>query len=812
MFYCSLLAGVVLALLPWLRNRHYLRDLYDYGLVLAANGHLDRGEYPYVDFTTPIQAGFLGLNWLVERLLGATYGGLTMGAAGLIAGSMVLLVLILAKRWPRWLALLTGGAITIASASQHTILWHNAIGVFCMAVAVWTAAIAPIWQRATWRWHLLTALGLLFGGVNKINFQLVALCAAFAWVIQARLLDRASGKSCACTLLGIFLVGCVAPIAWECWWTGASFQQWWNNVILLPAGQRLGILDQIVTRDFLFRSTHDYYGPSMFSQIGLFGLGMTLVAFTGLVWLHRDTHRRGLMAALSALTAGMAGAVLLQSNFEISHVGLSAWLALMVGVWLAQTKQAMVGKWLVFGVASPAVLLAIASWSSAWEGQRSQFGYSDAARSEYQEVSSVTSAMPQLEGLRLPSELVNSVKVFETNLPEPDSAGRYFVFYGLGTEWLDRFYPARRERGDPLWVHWGTSYDHAAIARLRAELERQYEYDAVYCTVARRNEWPEDIGLVLRENYERKFIGSAMLGYTPRNSGAPDLSDGFDTLAKMGGNVIGAFFHFERSPLVFRSNADGNVVLGTQRSSGSVLLNTPTYRVQGVARFDRLPRADASPVKTLAKITVHGSIPEQLLWSDRLELSEGQQSVSVPFSVDPGGRRIVLWIAQEGSIESAGFAGFRELEIHAAVEGPDMAPALRPNTLPARRARAEETETLFRLNSWRPQSTYVRGAELVNDRMILMPGGELWFHTPNMTGTIEGRITKGTGNTASPMVRIVWYKGGRLQLVQSGVVPDHDAYSFRVWTAEPGGWIGILTDKGDAAPVGVDLTAVNMQP
>lgn len=77
-------ALLLIALLPWWRNHGYLRDLYDYGLVIAANGHLNLGERPYVDFTTPIQAGFLGLSWMFERLGGGTYGGLTLGGAALI--------------------------------------------------------------------------------------------------------------------------------------------------------------------------------------------------------------------------------------------------------------------------------------------------------------------------------------------------------------------------------------------------------------------------------------------------------------------------------------------------------------------------------------------------------------------------------------------------------------------------------------------------------------------------------------------------------------------------------------------------------
>src|SRR5690606_27667291 len=104
---------------------------------------------PYVDYTTPIQAGFLGLNWLIERAGGGTYLALTRGGAGLIALATLLLTLVLARRWPSWAALIVGVAVTVASASQHTMLWHNALGVFCLALVSWATACAPVLRRST---------------------------------------------------------------------------------------------------------------------------------------------------------------------------------------------------------------------------------------------------------------------------------------------------------------------------------------------------------------------------------------------------------------------------------------------------------------------------------------------------------------------------------------------------------------------------------------------------------------------------------------------------------------------------------------
>ena len=81
------------ALLPWWRHHDYLRDFYDYGLVIAGAGLIEQGLRPYVDFATPIQAGYFGLSALVETWGGGTFlaltrGGAVVGAVGVSGGSV----------------------------------------------------------------------------------------------------------------------------------------------------------------------------------------------------------------------------------------------------------------------------------------------------------------------------------------------------------------------------------------------------------------------------------------------------------------------------------------------------------------------------------------------------------------------------------------------------------------------------------------------------------------------------------------------------------------------------------------------------
>lgn len=94
--------AVVLALVPWWRNHHYLRDFMDYGLVMAADTRIDAGERPYADFATPIQCGTFWLNRTAQSLGGNSYQGMTWGNAAFIAVATMLLGQLLARHrhWP----------------------------------------------------------------------------------------------------------------------------------------------------------------------------------------------------------------------------------------------------------------------------------------------------------------------------------------------------------------------------------------------------------------------------------------------------------------------------------------------------------------------------------------------------------------------------------------------------------------------------------------------------------------------------------------------------------------------------------------
>jgi hypothetical protein len=805
-FWLLLAVAVVVALLPWWRNHAYLRDLYDYGVVLKANARIAAGERPYVDFKSPMQAGFLGLNSLVERLGGGTYGGLTRGAAALIALSTVGLALLLARRWPAWAAVLVACAVTVSGASQHTIIVHNALGILYLAVATWSAACAPVVRRETWPWHVLLAAGLFLGGVNKINFQAVALVVSAAWALRAGLLRQAAWSRVGVTVGGIMAAGVILPVAAELAWTGATLSQWLASVVQLAASDRGGLVWNIFTRKFLFEPIHNFYGATVLQAVGLAGLGLSLAALvgcgTGAAGQGRPRGDRWLLLAAVVLTGG-AGAALLVTNVEIAAVGLGAWLVLVCSLWLGFGANARRPVW-VAGLVVPAALLGGAAWWDAWRGLRSQFGFSPAPRAEYVPAETAGPAFASLRGLRVPPDVELSLELLERTLPPPDASGRRPVFYGPGLELLDRYYPAVRDQEQPLWIHWGTSYGPAEQARLRAALVAGRPYEAVVVTVGFEN-WPEPLLEVLKQYYTPELVGGAVRRWMWRTPDTVDRTDSFGVQAKLGGNIDGRILHLDRQPFEFRSLPDGRTVLGTTWPEGSVLLRTPLRRFRGVAIVARLPGAGDGPVTVDFSAIVHGAVPEHARWFTKVELPAGQASVAVPFEVDASGDSIVL-VSRRSDQVAGVFAGYREIEITHAIEMAGGAPQLRPEPVADTAVTPELVRLTFGDVAWRPQQLVMRGGRPGADGLGLPAGGELWLHSEAMLGEIRGEVSLAE-NSAPVLARVVWYKGGRLQVLQNGWIMANQPLALKAWTAEPGGWFGLLLDGDAGAAATVRLTA-----
>jgi hypothetical protein len=481
-------------------------------------------------------------------------------------------------------------------------------------------------------------------------------------------------------------------------------------------------------------------------------------------------------------------------------------------VWLG---FAPAGRRAVFvgGLILPALLVGATGWWSAWLGQRSQFGYSNAPRAAYRPADKIAPAFADLAGLRLPPDVMASLEIVEQTMPDAAPDGYRAVFYGSGMEWLDRYFPGPREKGKPLWVHWDTTYGPRRIELLRKQLADEDRYRTLFTTIA-RDEWPDEVRAVLKHNFVIDLAsGPTVRRWTRRDRDTVDLSDSVDTVAHLGGNVDGRILHTDNFPLSVRRTPDDQLLLATSRPTGEILLRAAIFRLRGVAVVSRLPGAGEGPLSVAMKIIVHGAVPEEVRWAEQVELPPGRQSVSVPFTLDGGGRHLMLWVTRSDGQTGGLLAGYRDLEITQVGEADGGAPHLR-NDLAAETALTPAlAESLFGPIAWRPQQLVVRGGRATAEGLELPAGAEVWLHTADMTGVIRGQLTCPAADGSRPTVRVLWYKGGRLQIMQQGTVPAGSPFDFHVWTAEPGGWIGLVVEPGkDTAPAVARISLCTLAP
>lgn len=791
-------------LAPWWRHHAFLRDFYDYGLVMAGVGRIETGERPYVDFVTPIQSGIFLFNGWAERLGGSTYQAMTQGAALLTMVTLALLYGLFVRRWPAMVSVVLAVAITGMGAAQHTIIWHNTVGLLCIAVAACGAALAPTWRRETWTWNLLVAAALVVGGVTKLNSQLVAVAGGAAWALHAGFTGRAEWSRVVITGGAILLFGFLIPVGFELAWTGASWSAWWYNVVALPLSSRSGDLAAALNWKFYLSVRHDYYGPMPVRALGAIGLLVTAIfVVTAIRSLGK---RQAAWVIAAALFVAASGAGLLATNYEIAYVAMGGWFTLVAALWLGFGVPAN-GAGFMAGFLAPAALIGALAWHSAWQGQRSQFGYSLALRAEYVPAEQIAPDFAYLRGTLLPPEIAGSMRSAAAWYSRLSATERAGIFYGPGLEWLDRPWPVKRPVELPLWLHGGTSYGPAEQARLRAWLTKGANVRQVLVPIA-RDHWGPVVTPELQDRFLRRRHGPAWFRYERLLGGIVSWNPR-EFQATFGGNVNSVFLQTEH--LVRQVLADGRSFLGVTEGRADLLLTAGSNRAQGEAVLQRGPGVDLNrELKVRFEVFSLADNPGAPLWMEEVLLRAEEKEKIVPFPLDSGGLPLRFVVSVKEESRGAVTAGWRALTIlHTMDEGNGTPALLRQDAAPATLAE-EEQKRGFLPVGWEP-TVYNRGGHAGSDGFVLPPGGELWIklsgHYRAIRGTAAIRAEATAG--AKPIVRVMYVKGPKLEVMDQLVIdsPERE-FSFRGWSAESDGWLAVLVDPSDTAPpVSIRLSA-----
>ncbi len=799
----AIIVATVIALLPWWRNRSYQRDLYDYGVTAAAVGRLEAGEKPYTDFGTPLQSAQLLANWAVERAAGATFRGLTWGGAVQTVLSLLLLAGILTRRWPARAALLVGTAITVATASQHLIVYYNVMGALCLVTAACATALAPVPRRQNLGWHILLAAALWVGGMTKLNWHLVALVTAAAWPLRAALKREASPRDLAGMLALIGFAGLVLPVATELAWTGASWRTWFYNVVANPLhGSRPGDLGDMLHAQFYLAPPHDFYGQLLIRPIGLLGVLATL--FVIALSIH-EARRRGdrvdlILAPLAGLVALAAGAGLLATNYDIAVLSLGPWLGLLVAMWLGFDLPVR-GAAAWGGLAWPALLLAV-SWPAAWQGLRSQFGHSNASRAAYLPGEQAGEMFPYLRGTRLPPETIDSLRALAGWWrAHPGQAPE--LFYLTGLEWLERCQPSLHVRHRPLWMHFGTSYGPAEREEFVAALKSGRPHSRFVVPIA-YDYWPGEVQAELESHYFRHEWGPAFIIYERIvSTGISPHPVAF--IRQQGGNLDSRELD---SDLVPQVSPGGRPLLGLGCGTGGMALRVPTRRIQSTAVLAR-PQATGVPLKAhfIARFLREGEAPV-VCWETDLELGATETERTLPCEITGPGLKVEFRVTLPAGTPPGVQAGWANPSIQEAVDLP-RPPPLRPT---ARLPVTLDAAALAALGGadGKPTLAIAYGGRLHGADYLLEPEGELWLRVQGNLAGLNGTVTAAPHDHAAPLPGLYagFYKGGRLDAQTERPLPVDGQAAFHLWSAEPDGWFVLaLESHGSKVPVVVRLGA-----
>lgn len=803
------MAALIAALAPWWRNRHFLRDFLDYGLMMTASGRIHQGERPFVDFITPLQTATYWINAAAETAFGGTFQAMTLGNGVFIAGCLGLLTWLLNRRLPGPASVALAATVVIGSATQHTIIWYNAVGVVCLAAVSWSTAVAPVWRRETRIWHWVVVGGLIIGGMNKLNFQVLTLTMAIGWTLRAGLIGKAPWARVGATL-GVWLAsGLIFPVLLELLLTGATWSQWYHNVIDLPFSARGGNFAKMLTADFYLHPMHDYYGPVL-GPAGAVAVGWVLLT-AWLAWRGRGGLDRLILSGASLLAiGGVCG--LMATNHEIIYVSLAAGIALVVSLWLGYELMDRRGLRNV-ALITPTVVLGGAMWLAAWQGQRSQFGHSGAPRDTYRELGGSSEVFAYMRGTRIPPDMAGDLERLVAEIPAPEPNGLYSCFYGPGVEWLERVWPNHHLPNLPLILD-DLTLGEEQFTRLR----NAFNYPPAFKLVVGMQswkDWPANLnGWIARSaviDHQGGLIVSRFDGDWLRNGLKPH-NDAIAVLSNFGGNSDPNEIKVEEPLWPFMArNAES--FIGTYRGRGSFLFDRASFRMNGEALITRIPQTEDRAASATFKVldaTIEENNGGSVLWEETTTLPPGEPEIRVNYHLDTRGRptRFVVEVPDEsqGLIR----AGWKLPNITHSDFRPTDPPPMRHPTLVALEITDDVRRALLP-EPWRNDVDIIaRGGSFENGKVIIARGGELWIRPRRPIARLHGFAGLVEGGIAA--ARVIWYRGGRIQVLQQEWITSvGNPMGINAWPAEIDGWYGVLIDPS-SNPSGVSVVIDEITP
>ena len=239
-------------------------------------------------------------------------------------------------------------------------------------------------------------------------------------------------------------------------------------------------------------------------------------------------------------------------------------------------------------------------------------------------------------------------------------------------------------------------------------------------------------------------------------------------------------------------------------------LLVPTNRLQGDVVVRRLEGAPRVPVSAHFMIYAQANATARFeRWSQQVELPADQDEVIASYAIDSSHMPTTFTVEIPAGQAGIAAAGWRGPKIqHTGQDGPDEPAWFFRGDAPVV-PMDEATLTRLLPEGWRPVAAFMRNGRVTDTGIELSAGGEIWLRARGLVTEFAG-IAVMPPNGHSPLVRGIWYSGGRLEVFTEMLVRDNDRTAdFHAWCAEPGGWLVIAVDPGQGVtPVTVRVHKV----
>jgi hypothetical protein len=778
----------------WLRNRDILRDLFDYSTVITAAGKVEAGFKPYTGVRSPMQSSVYLFNYATERIFGRSYLGLTFGGLVQALGGALLLRWMLRHSLGAVAATLVALAVVLAGPLQHEVFFYNPIGILCLGLVLFGLAAEPrLWPVPSLRLAVVFA-ALLVGGINKLNYQGATLVLAGLLSLAAWSTGRINRLAAAQNLLLLILAGCILPLAFELAWTGATFAQWFDDVVLLPTA-RLQLVEQVTDWSIYRHPVYAFHHHILMKGAGGVGLGLLLATGIWLfwdAWANRSRWPDWLVRVALILGGCLMGALLMITSHETVLLTSLAYPILAVALYLQYRRPGQpVDRWVGRVLLAATLCWSVAGGYAAWHGSRLLYGPNPPPLSAYVRVHSRSRALAYLEGIRmLPAEIDAWERTAARLRSLEDEEGKLSgVLLGPTMEWLERAYPEAIVRREPIWYDAGTTLHEGDAAYFKQLLG-----GGTHRLITHKDwqAWPESITQLLHLGYRLERVGSRDMLYHPRGPALPSV-------AAEAGDVP--------NPTAYRNATNSNVLItATRFSAGMAISAAPTGGAFG-AKHDTnwswplgasdlqgraVARLDANatePATVTFRVMADDADNGAILLELPVRLSPQKREVELPLSLQPGGRPLwfetVITSGKPGTV----FGGWREMRItHATEAGPSPVLPFRHRLKQAYPAVTVEQPE----NVW-----FTRSGDLMQPGDWADVPAENWRRDDARAGLVRIRVELETNpdDPADPVVvTLAWYRAGRFEIMTEKMIDLRVTHSvtLQAKVTEPGGWVGLL--------------------